>query len=92
MQQFKSKKERLEIVSDILRQLKSMELISDQIPNMKLVMNILGDYVNIDENQIKSGLSGKVPLPEIHREIEYTLPIRKQTRPIFVIKNKFAGN
>jgi hypothetical protein len=87
MNNFKSKQERLQIVTKILHQIKRLNLLTDQIPSMQIAVNLLKDYVNIESTQL-SGFSGKIQLPEINKEIHYILPIHKQTEATFVIKSK----
>jgi cell division protein FtsI/penicillin-binding protein 2 len=88
MKHFKSKQERVQIVTKILHQLKTLNLLTDQTPSIKIAVDVLRDYVNLDENKNVSGLTGNINVPEIKKEIHYILPLRKHTQPTFVIKNK----
>lgn len=88
MKNFKSKQERVQIVTKILHQLKNLNLLTDQVPSIKIAVDVLRDYVNLDENKDVSGLTGKINVPELNKEIHYILPIRKHNQPTFVIKSK----
>ena len=86
--QYKSSKEKLEIVLDIVKKLKNYQTnvgIQDiYLPHYSYVQHcsvIFNDYIRKDERQ-----KGKVLFREINKMIEYDLPVNKRGKPLFVIR------
>lgn len=92
----KNKKERLEVVLEIAKQLRkfptstgtTIDLYNgyyDAIHEIKAVFN---QYINQDDNQPKQLIqfSGKIDFPELGRKIEYILPIKKEVNSLFVLR------
>lgn len=104
----KNKQERLEIVIDICKKLRSfpastyfntnhgqtIDLYNSNFPAISQVKQVFNDYINQDDSHPSylRGLSGKIKFPEIERTIEYILPIRKHTAPLFVLKANNVHN
>lgn len=86
MKDYKTKQERLEIVTNIIKQLKDLDLLG--FDGVQKMMEIMKEYVNIDTSREKGGFTGKIKIPELKREINYTLPVLKHSNPIFVLKHK----
>lgn len=100
----KTKSERLQIVIDIVKKLKSfpksyvalgdptpfIDLYNEEYDAIKQLKKIFDAYINQnDEDQTSlQSFSGKIPFPELNRTIEYILPIRKITQPTFVLRHK----
>lgn len=90
-----SKKERLEIVLEIVNSLKnfkgkdntSVNLFNDQFSFIKDFKEIYTNYINNDTPSTKE-LSGKLFFEEIGKYIEYKLPYCKKNKKLFVIRIK----
>lgn len=83
---FKSKEERLDIVMNIVKKLKDLNLLG--FDGVQEMISIMKQYVALDTSKETGGFSGKIKLPELKREIHYNLPILKQCQPMFVLKSK----
>ena len=86
--EYKSSKEKLEIVLDIVKKLKNYEtnvgkqdIYLDHYSYVKTLSKVFNDYVRINSRQ-----KGKVLFEEINKYIEYDLPINKNGQPLFVIR------
>ena len=91
---FLSKKERLQIVLDIVNKLKNFKLkngntinlyneeLCDFIKEFKLICN---NYIKQEEDNVKE-FKGKLKFTEINKTIEYILPSNKNKEPLFVIR------
>lgn len=92
---FKSRKERLEIVLDIVRKLKNfptttgttIDLYNCDFPAMTHLKLIFNRYINQDDSDYLISESEKIPFPEINRKIHLVLPVKKDASPLFVLKN-----
>ena len=90
---FRTRKERLEIVLGIAKKLKNynlqngnyMDLYQDQysfIPELKEIFN---NYVKQDD-LLPLDFSGILRFEEINKDIEYILPATNKKNPLFVIR------
>lgn len=84
--EFKSKEERLQIVMDIIKKLKDLNILG--FSGVQEMLSIMKEYVALDITKETGGFSGKIKLQELKREIHYNLPILKNSNPIFVLKSK----
>lgn len=98
--QNKSKKERLDIVMNIIKKLKYfprsnffthdnvnelyVNLFNEEYPAIKELKKVFDEYINQDESNLYN-MSGKIKFQEINKKIKYTLPIKKHIEPIFVL-------
>lgn len=84
--QFKTKEERLQIVMNIISQLKELDLTGFE--GVRKMIDVMKEYVSLDTSIQTGGFSGKIKIPELQREINYNLPILKHSNPTFVLKHK----
>ena len=85
-----SELDKVHIVLDIARKLKYYEglngqivdLYRDSFPFIKKWKKISNDYIHGNES-----FNGKIYFDEIGRTVEFFLPIVKDQRPMFVIRN-----
>lgn len=96
---FYNKMERLKIVLDIVNKLKNFHCKNNTIINLynedlcefitelKKIFNL---YIKQDESNLID-YKGILYFQEINKNIEYFLPCRKNTEPLFVIKGKSVG-
>lgn len=84
----RNKQERLEIVLNVSRQLKEMQLYHTTFPAITEIKRIMSGWVqqNDDCPDKLYSLSGNIPFPEMHRKIQYLLPIKRINKPLFVLK------
>lgn len=85
----RTKTERLEIVLNISRQLKGMNLYDSPFPAILEIKKVMNEWVQQDDDSPQKlySLSGKIPFPEMQRKIEYLLPIKKKHNPLFVLRS-----
>lgn len=88
----KSVGERVQLVLDIAKRLRRfprtdmsgyIDLYNSPFPAIIEMKRIFKEYIDSGV-----GVSGKIPFPEIDREIVYILPARKQTQPLFVMRKR----
>ena len=86
--EYKSSKEKLEIVMDIVKKLKNYQTntgIQDiYLPYYSYVQEcsvIFNDYIRKNDRK-----KGKILFKEINKMIEYDLPVNKRGQPLFVIR------
>jgi hypothetical protein len=90
---FRTRAERLEIVLDIAKKLRSyvlkngetMDLYQDTysfVPELKQIFN---DYVKQDD-ELPLDFAGMLRFEEIGKDIEYVLPATTKKEPLFVIR------
>lgn len=86
----RNKKERLQIVIDITRQLHAMGLYNSAFPAITQIKRVMNEWIQQDDTQPQQlhSLSGKISFPEMHKKIEYLFPIKKMNRPLFVLKSE----
>lgn len=93
---FYNKKERLEIIMNIIKKLKNFETKNNQIINLydenlcsfiKEFKIICNNYIKQDDNNLQE-YKGILNFEEINREIKYIFPIYKTKKPVFVIRQK----
>lgn len=80
---YKTREERTQIVIDLLKQMLVNEL-PHYVPGIIEFRYILNQYVQ--ENLI-SGFSGTIKIPEMDMVLEYNLPIKKIGKPMVRLKN-----
>ena len=94
---FYNKMERLEIVLQIINKLKNFHCINNRtidLYNETLcgfiteLKQIFDKYIKQDEQNLND-YKGILYFEEINKNIEYFLPCRKNTEPLFVIKGKY---
>jgi len=94
MTEYNNKAERLAIVLDIAKKLKNYKLKNESTINLynSDLCSFINDYKKItnayikqDENDIKD-FTGTLLFEEINKNIEYILPAKKSTQPLFVIR------
>jgi hypothetical protein len=100
---FKTIKERLAIVVNIVKQLKQfpksnpqpgdnlfIDLYNIEYSAIKQLKDIFSEYIHQDDSQPNKliGFSGKIYFEEINRDIEYILPIKKHNDYMFTLKFK----
>lgn len=100
----KTKQERLQIVIDLCKRLKSFPtaphpLLETELSHLNLydsdfdailqIKKIFNMYVNQDDTNPDTliGFSGKIKFPELNKIIEYILPIKQKTNPLFVFRS-----
>jgi hypothetical protein len=93
----KNKNERLSIVLDIVKKLKSfhssdhtiIDLYNSQFPTIVKLKSIFNEYINQDDTHpsLIYGLNGSVKFPEINKKIIYTLPVKKDSTPTFILRS-----
>jgi hypothetical protein len=95
----KNKKERLEVVLEIAKKLRefptnqrtgdTIDLYNGYYDAIHEIKDVFNQYVNQDDNQPKQLIpfSGKIDFPELRRQIEYILPIKKEATSLFVLRN-----
>ena len=93
----KNKNERLTIVLDIVKKLKSfyssehtiIDLYNPQFPTIINLKSIFNEYINQDDSHpsLIYGLNGTLEFPEINKKIIYTLPVKKDSKPIFILRS-----
>ena len=102
MSKFKSKGGRVDIVLNIVRQLKNypnpnknidepIDLYKDEYSYVKKFKQIFSEYIKQDDEKPDSlrEFKGTVFLEEtIRRDVEYILPIHTKREPLFVIRMK----
>lgn len=99
---FRNKEERLRVILDIAKKLKQfpksgnlsesiyIDLWNSELPGIQKIKNEFNWYVNQDDTHKNIvGISGKVKCPEINKIIKYTIPIKKNTEPTFVLSPLF---
>ena len=86
--EYKSSKEKLEIVLDIVKKLKNYEtntgvqdIYLEHFSYVKIISKVFNDYIRNNDRK-----KGKVLFEEINKFIEYDLPINKNGKPLFVIR------
>lgn len=94
MTEYNNKAERLAIVLDIAKKLKNYKLKNKSTINLynsdlcsfiEDYKKITNAYIKQDENDIKD-FKGTLKFEEINKNIEYILPAKKSTEPLFVIR------
>lgn len=94
MTEYNNKAERLAIVLDIAKKLKNYKLKNESTINLynsdlcsfiEDYKKITNAYIKQDENDIKD-FKGTLKFEEINKNIEYILPAKKSTEPLFVIR------
>jgi hypothetical protein len=88
---YRTKEEKLKIVLDIVKKLRQfptvtgtvIDLYNADYPATIELKKVFNEYIQKD---LCSGLTGKIDFPEIGRTIHYTLPIKKQAQPTFVLR------
>lgn len=93
----KNKNERVKIVIDIIQKLKSfyssdntiINLYNPQFPTIVKLKTTFDEYINQDDlhPSLIYGLNGTLDFPEINKKIHYILPVKKDSEPVFVLKN-----
>ena len=86
--EYKTSKEKLEIVLDIVKKLKNYEtnvgvqdIYLDHYSYVKHCSTVFNNYIRNNDRQ-----KGKVLFEEINKYIEYDLPVNKRGKPLFVIR------
>ncbi len=82
--QFKTQEERAQIVAETITKLQEVHLIGTDdegqfysgFDGIQELLNILNEY---KKPKLLSGFSGVIKVPELQRNIEYILPIRKDS-------------
>lgn len=96
MVQYYTKQERLQIVLNIINQLKNYEcpdgeiidIFKDSYSYKNEFQKLLNDYVKQDENNLKE-FNGKIFFEEIGRYLQYKLPIKTYKKyEIILTKSK----
>ena len=94
MNNYYSIQERLEIVLNITKKLKNYELKTGKTINLyndnlcefiKEFKTITNNYIKQNENDLKE-FKGTLKFTEINKTIEYIFPIKKNVKPLFVIR------
>jgi predicted transcriptional regulator len=86
-----TKKERLDIVLDIINKLKNFKLKDDSIIDIyNSNYSFINEFKIITNNYIKDGLQikGVLEFDEIGKKIEYIFPQKNYKKPLFVIRMK----
>ena len=98
---FRNKESRLQIVLDIINELKRfpkshptpgespfVDLYNLEYSAIKKLKSIFTEYIQQDDSKPNQliGFSGKLYFEEINRNIEYILPIKRHTNYVFVLK------
>ena len=93
----KNKSERLSIVINIIKKLKSfyssdntiIDLYNQEFPSIIKLKSIFDEYINQDDSHpsLIYGLNGVLHFPEINKKIVYTLPVKKDSEPIFILRS-----
>lgn len=87
--------ERLNIVFDIIKNLKNYKMSNDNIINLynsdlcsfiDEFKKITNKYIKQDDNGTIIEYKGKLFFKEINKNIEYILPANKKIKPLFVIR------
>ena len=96
-QNFKSQSERTSLVIDLCKKLKSfpseygvVNLYNTQFTAIQKIKQVFNDYIYQDDTNPEHlvGFSGKIYFPEINKFIQYNLPVRTSSTPLFVLKHK----
>jgi hypothetical protein len=92
----KNKRERLEIVLEIVKKLKNfptsertfIDIYNSEFPTIAKLKEIFNEYINQDDNHpsLIYGLNGKLLFPEINRRIIYVLPVKKDALSTFILQ------
>jgi len=94
MTNYNNKSDRLAIVLDIAKKLKNYKLKNGSTLNLynhelcsfiEKYKKITNEYIKQDEDDIKD-YKGTLLFEEINKNIEYILPAKKSTAPLFVIR------
>lgn len=94
MTNYNNKSDRLAIVLDIARKLKNYKLKNGSTLNLynselcsfiEEYKKITNEYIKQDEDDIKD-YKGTLLFEEVNKNIEYILPAKKSTAPLFVIR------
>ena len=94
MTNYNNKSDRLAIVLDIANKLKNYKLKNGSTLNLynqelcsfiEEYKKITNEYIKQDEDDIKD-YKGTLLFEEINKNIEYILPAKKSTAPLFVIR------
>jgi|TARA_Y100000389_G_C16987172_1_gene283114 hypothetical protein len=94
MTNYNNKSDRLAIVLDIAKKLKNYKLKNGSTLNLynhelcsfvEEYKKITNEYIKQDEDDIKD-YKGTLLFEEINKNIEYILPAKKSTAPLFVIR------
>lgn len=89
---FRNTKERLQIVLDIAQKLRNfpsadgcrtVDLYNEAFPAIAQLKKVFHEYVR---NESGNSLAGKIRFPEIHKTIEYILPVKSHVEPVFVLR------
>ena len=86
-----TKKERLDIVLDIINKLKNFKLKDGSIIDIyNSNYSFINEFKLITNNYIKDGLQikGVLEFDEIGKKIEYIFPQKNYKKPLFVIRMK----
>jgi hypothetical protein len=93
----KTKSERLKIVMDIIQKLRNfyssnntiVNIYNTEFPTIVKLKTIFDEYINQDDSHpsLIYGLNGSLDFPEINRKIIYTLPVKKDSKPIFILRS-----
>ena len=90
-----TQKERLQIVLDIINNLKNYKTKNNTIINLyneelcsfiKEFKFITNQYIKQDDNKPIKEFKGKMLFEEINKEIEYIFPAKNNKKPLFVIR------
>ena len=90
-----TQKERLQIVIDIINNLKNYKTSNDTTINLynqelcsfiKEFKCITNNYIKQDDNKPIKEFKGKMLFEEINKEIEYIFPAKNNKNPLFVIR------
>jgi hypothetical protein len=92
----RNRAERVDLVVYLAKLLKNypvqpgqyIDLYNSDFPGIKDLKQKFTNYINQNDSDPKLliGDSGKIPLPEMGRKIEYILPIKKSARPFLVFR------
>lgn len=93
----KNKNERLTIVLDIVKKLKSfyssentiIDLYNQQFPTIIKLKSVFNEYINQDDSHpsLIYGLNGTLDFPEINKKIIYILPVKKDSTSTFILRS-----
>lgn len=92
----KNKKERLEVVLEIAKQLRkfptsigtTIDLYSGYYDAIHEIKDVFNQYIKQNDTQPTKlvAFSGKIDFPELGRKIEYVLPIKQGVNSLFVLR------
>jgi hypothetical protein len=66
-----------------------VNIYNTEFPTIVKLKTIFDEYINQDDSHpsLIYGLNGSLDFPEINRKIIYTLPVKKDSKPIFILRS-----